>query len=134
MAGETSIGPGTTAVAILEPSAGGKKPATLTIQSALHFKGSTFNYQLDTRRAQGDLVVANGVSIEDQDGFNFTALRNSPLTVGQVFVVISNTSATPISGTFGNLADDATFKAGRNKFQADYEGGDGNDLTLTVVQ
>ena len=43
IAGETTIGPGTTAIAILEPSAGGKKPATLTIQGALHFKGGWFN-------------------------------------------------------------------------------------------
>ena len=79
-------------------------------------------------------MVANGVSIENQDGSNFTATANRRLSIGQVFVVISNTGATPISGTFGNLADGATFRAGKNTFQANYEGGDGNHLTLTVVQ
>ena len=34
---------------------------------------------------------------------------------------------------FSNLADGGTIVAGSNTFQADYEGGDGNDLTLTVV-
>ncbi len=47
--------------------------------------------------------------------------------------MISNTAATPISGTFANLADGSTLTAGHNKFQVSYSGGDGNDLTLTVV-
>jgi hypothetical protein len=36
-------------------------------------------------------------------------------------------------GTFANLADASTITIGSNTFRADYEGGDGNDLTLTVV-
>ena len=39
----------------------------------------------------------------------------------------------PIIGTFMNLPDGGTITAGNNTFQANYEGGDGNDLTLTVV-
>src|SRR5205085_11082591 len=104
-----------------------------TIQSAVHFKGGVYNYQLDTRKAQGDQLVANGVSIENQDGFNFSPIGRKTLPVGQVFVAISNTAPTPISGTFGNLPDNSTIRVGRNTFQANYEGGDGNDLTLTVV-
>ena len=42
-------------------------------------------------------------------------------------------SATAIAGEFANLADGSTFVLARNKFQVDYQGGDGNDLTLTVV-
>ncbi|HEY1769230.1 MAG TPA: hypothetical protein VGG02_03125 [Chthoniobacterales bacterium] len=38
------------------------------------------------------------------------------------------------SGAFANLADGAIIKIGRNKLQASYAGGDGNDLTLTVVR
>ena len=77
--------------------------------------------------------MANGVSIENNHDFSFTAVTKKILPVGQVFVVISNTAATPISGTFGNLSDGGSFRAGQNTFQASYEGGDGNDLTLTVV-
>jgi hypothetical protein len=55
------------------------------------------------------------------------------LRVGKSRTVISNTAATPISGTFANLPDGSTFTVGNNDFQVDYEGGDGNDLTLTVV-
>jgi hypothetical protein len=47
--------------------------------------------------------------------------------------VINNTAATPIAGTFSNLADGSTFTVGSNNYQVNYEGGTGNDLTLTVV-
>jgi hypothetical protein len=56
------------------------------------------------------------------------------LPVGTVLTVISNTAATPIAGTFTNLPDGSTFGDHRNTFQASYTGGDGNDLTLIVVQ
>ncbi len=47
--------------------------------------------------------------------------------------MISNTSANPISGTFSNLPEGAIVNVNGNSLQASYEGGDGNDLTLTVV-
>ena len=53
--------------------------------------------------------------------------------MGLAFTIISNTSANPISGTFSNLPDGAIVTINGNNLQASYEGGDGNDLTLTVV-
>jgi hypothetical protein len=55
------------------------------------------------------------------------------LSQGFVLTLISNTSADPISGTFSNLADGSIVTIDGNNFQASYSGGDGNDLTLTVV-
>jgi hypothetical protein len=55
------------------------------------------------------------------------------LTQGAVLTLIRNTSADPISGTFSNLPDGAIVNVNGNNLQASYEGGDGNDLTLTVV-
>jgi len=52
---------------------------------------------------------------------------------GTVLPVISNTSANPISGAFSNLPDGGIVVVNGNNLQADYQGGDGNDLTLTVV-
>src|SRR5438552_2982240 len=54
-------------------------------------------------------------------------------TGGTVFTVIDIRAVASISGTFGNLADGATIIVGSNTLQANYEGGDGNNLTLTVV-
>jgi hypothetical protein len=58
---------------------------------------------------------------------------DSVLPSGTVFTVINNTAATPIGGRFSNLPDGTIIVEGSNTFQADCEGGDGNDLTLTVV-
>ena len=53
--------------------------------------------------------------------------------VAPLLMVISNTSANPISGTFSNVSDGAIVTINRNNLQARYEGGDGNDLTLTIA-
>ena len=48
-------------------------------------------------------------------------------------LVLDNTASVETVGTFRNLPDGATVTVGSNTFLANYEGGDGNDLTLTVV-
>ncbi len=106
----------------------------LTIQSALTFNSdATYNCGLNTKSVVADQLIANGVTIDDAQ---FSLLGRGGLTLapGTVLIVINNTAATPIAGTFANLPDDSTFTTHGNNFQANYEGGDGNDLTLTVVQ
>ena len=133
--GPATIGTGSGTGAFLAPSVGSNKPATLTLEGLLTFKSDgTYTYNLDTKSLKADQVAANGVTIQSGTQFSFSAVSNKRLPPGQVFTAISNTSASPISGTFANLADDSTFTAGRNKFQVSYAGGDGNDLTLTVVR
>jgi hypothetical protein len=73
------------------------------------------------------------VTINSGHSFKFGGSTEGSLTQGTVFPVISNTSANPISGTFSNLTDGAILTVNGNNLQADYQGGDGNDLTLTVV-
>ena len=73
------------------------------------------------------------MTIESGAQFDFNAVANKRLPTGTAFTAISNSSANQISGTFANLPDNSTFTVGRNNYQANYEGGDGNDLTLTVV-
>jgi autotransporter-associated beta strand protein len=132
--GATTIGTGSGTGAFLAPGVGASQPTTLTIQSALTVKADgAYTYKLNTNKAKADAVLANGVTIETGAEFDFSAVANKRLTPGAVFTAISNTSATPISGTFANLADGSTLTVGRNNYQVSYSGGDGNDLTLTVV-
>jgi autotransporter-associated beta strand protein len=133
--GPTTIGTGSGAGALLQPGVGASKPTTLSIQGLLTLKSdSTYAYKLNTNKAKADQVVANGVTIQSGAQFSFNAVANKRLQRGQIFTAISNTSASPISGTFANLPDGSTFTAGRNKFEVSYSGGDGNDLTLTVTR
>ena len=74
----------------------------------------------------------NGVTINGAQ-FSSTDVGNAVLPAGTIFTVISNTSATDTSGAFSNLPEGGTITIGINTFQADYGGGDGNDLTLTAI-
>jgi autotransporter-associated beta strand protein len=137
IAGAVTIGTGKGTGAVLAPSAGVSqlsRLAILTLQGALTFKADgTYSYKLNTNNAGADQVIANRVNIRTGAQFSFQSLGNSSLPIGTVFIAISNTSANGITGTFANLPDNSTFTVGRNNYQARYEGGDGNDLTLTVV-
>ena len=129
IAGAVTVGTGSNSGAILQPSFGATKKVTLTIQGLLTFNAdATYNFGLKNKKAE---VVANGVTIVSGAQFTMTA-PNRKLPARKTATVISNTSATPISGTFANLPDGGTITVGNNTFRANYEGGDGNDLTLTV--
>ena len=134
IAGSVTVGTSSGTGAMLEPSVGFNRLAILTIQRALTLKAdSTYSYKLSTNSATADEVIANRVNIQSGAQFSFQSLGNRRLASGTIFIAISNTSVNPIAGTFANLPDGSTFTAGRNSYQVSYSGGDGNDLTLTVV-
>jgi autotransporter-associated beta strand protein len=123
------------ASSFLAPAGGTSRQATLTIQGSLTLQASaTYTYTFKARNShiRADQVIANGVTINSAT-IDLQGTIQGTLATGTVLTLISNTSANPIAGTFNNLADGATVTIGNNNFQASYEGGDGNDLTLTVV-
>ncbi len=119
---------------VLRPSLGFKTPATLTVQGSLTFKnGALFKAFINTNRNAADQVVSNGITIGSGAEFELEFLGQKRLNLGKTFTLLKNTSAGPIAGTFANLPDGATVTSGGNSYQASYQGGDGNDLTFTVV-
>jgi hypothetical protein len=107
----------------------------LEIAGALSFfADANYVWNVQPAAAMADQVIANGVVIGEGALFSAVALDNGLLPVGIMLTAIENSSATPISGSFTNLADGAIITVGANSYQASYEGGDGNDLTLTVVE
>jgi autotransporter-associated beta strand protein len=116
----------------LTPGARFGSPGVLTILGQLTFDSDGF-LNIGFRTATIGQVIANGVTIDTEAQFAFFNNDGSTLPVGTVAVVINNTAATPIAGEFENLPDGLVFTSGSNTFQVDYEGGDGNDLTLTRV-
>ncbi len=132
--GAVIVGTGSGSGAFLAPSVGSNQPATLTMKKALTCKAdSTYTYKLNTNNARADQAIATGVTIEAGAQFDFQPVANKRLANGTVFTAINNTAANAITGNFANLTDGSTFISGRNKYQVNYEGGDGNDLTLAVV-
>ena len=136
IAGATTVGTGSGTGAFLAPSAGTHAQATLTIQSPLTFNADAtyaYTFRAKRNRARTDMVVANGVTINSGASIALSGHTRGALRQGLVLTLISNTSANPISGTFSNLPDGGIVTINGNNFQASYSGGDGNDLTLTVV-
>jgi len=132
--GVVIIGSGSALDASLAPSRMTGRLKTLTILKRLTFgTDGSYAWRIHTQSAEADSVLAQGVSIGPGAQFILNAVGNQPLTVGQSLTAISNTSADPISGTFNNLPDGAIITVNGNNLQASYTGGDGNDLTLTVV-
>ncbi len=132
--GDVTVGDGSRRPATLSPGESGHRCDTLTIQSTLTFQSDAiYKFNLKSSTAESDSVVANGVTINSAALFDFTGVGHRRLPIGTIFRVIDNISANPIAGTFSNLPDQSTFIIKGNKYQVSYQGGDGNDLTLTVV-
>jgi autotransporter-associated beta strand protein len=112
----------------------GTGTTTLTVQKKVTFSGASYYvWRVKTISTQADKVIARGVTISPGAFFTGIGIGSTALPPGTAFTAIENTSSVPISGTFRNLADGGTISIGNNTYQANYEGGDGNDLTLTVV-
>jgi len=121
----------------LAPGAHPRDEATLAIQSSLTFQtGGTYlcTFKATGNNSEADEVMANGVTIAGRAILAVDGKTGVRLRERTTFTVISNTEATPIAGTFANLPDGSIITVRRNNLQASYEGGDGNDLTLTVVR
>lgn len=136
IAAPVTIGDGTDADAFLAPGASSKhSTAALTLQDSLTFADfSNYTWKLNTLRPRADEVITfGGVSIGAGALFQARVIGNQTLSLGTSFTVIDNGAATPIAGQFTNLTDGSVITINGTRLQANYEGGDGNDLTLTVV-
>ncbi len=136
VSGAVTVGTGSGAGAFLAPAHGTPRQATLTTHGALTMNADAtylYTFKANGRRSKTDQVIANGVTINSGAIFSVQGITQGTLRTGLILSAISNTSANPIAGTFSNLPDGAIVMINGNNFQASYEGGDGNDLTLTVV-
>jgi len=132
--GEVTIGGVAGRTAALSPGTGAARPSTLTIQSGLTFTSDgLYHCDINSNTAAADEVMAAGMTIDPAATIELGDTASSILASGAAFTILNNTAATAIAGTFSNLADGVTVTVGSNIYRVNYEGGDGNDLTLTVV-
>lgn len=133
--GGTLMGTGTVGDLLVQIDgvlAPGTSPGCLT-SSGLG-AGGDFEVELGgtTACTEYDQMIVNGVvSIT---GTLVTSLINDfKPSKDQVFTIINNDSNDAVSGTFVDLAEGATFEVDGYVLRVSYVGGDGNDVTLTVV-
>lgn len=119
----------------------GNSPGCLT-SDTLSLYG-TYQFELggtDPCTGYDQLVVKNAgnlthaVDIGDTTAVLSTSRYNNYTPKqGQVFVIINQAGTAAVSGTFKGLAEGATFTQNGVLFKISYKGGDGNDVTLTVM-
>ena len=133
--GVVTVGEATGRFAQISPGArADKDTGMLTLQQSVIFDADgVYTFQVDSDNRQADTLNATDTVINPGAQFIATDLGASALPLGTIFTALNNPGATPISGTFSNLPDAGSIIVGSNTFEASYEGGDGNDLTLTVV-
>lgn len=133
LAGTGAIqGPGAVSMSGAAQTRPGTSPGQLTIGGALTQAGTYF-VELNgaTPAAQYDQLVGQGnVSL----GGALTVSLGFVPTVGTVFRIIDKTSAGAVSGAFSGMPQGHVLTVNGVQMQIAYNGGDGNDVTLTVVQ
>ena len=96
--------------------------------------GSTFQPRLNgyLPGTNCDQITVGGtVTLAGALGVSVT--NAGALPAGYTFTVIRNDSALPVTGTFAGLAQLATFTNSPLAWRINYQGGDGNDVTLTLL-
>lgn len=95
--------------------------------------------------AIGSLTLADGAVLAPNLASGFTVAGTldlggtltlslaSPPAAGTVYTLIDNDDSNAAIGTFGGLNEGATYTVGATSFRLSYVGGDGNDVTLTVL-
>jgi hypothetical protein len=86
--------------------------------------------------AEQPAITANGINLGNGTTSVTLDIR-TPVRIGQVLTLVDNVGDSAIAGSLTNLPDEGsityTVDGTTYKYIADYQGGDGNDLTLTRV-
>ena len=138
LSGIGATGAVTSAGATILP--GNAAPGTLQVASAVIDAASTFSARLDGN-TPGDgpnhydrLSTPGGVTL-DNAMLSLSLGGGYTPTAGDALVLIDNTGADPVDGTFNGLPEGALLTLGAGKtFRITYQGGTGNDVVLNFVQ
>ncbi|HTY87182.1 MAG TPA: autotransporter-associated beta strand repeat-containing protein [Candidatus Acidoferrum sp.] len=112
----------------------GNSPGILTTSNVVFSATGTFSVDLNgpTPGVGYDQLNVRGTN----SLANATLVVNSgpglPGAIGDQFIIVNNDGADAITGTFNGLPNGAQFTAGGDTFRINYNGGDGNDVVLTL--
>lgn len=88
----------------------------------------------DQIRVLNSGASTNAVTLDNTTSVLTTSRYNDYTpTQGQIFTIIDQAGSAAVNGTFTGLPEGATFEQNGIVFKISYVGGDGNDVTLTVM-
>ena len=103
--------------------------SNLTMTSGATLQPHLNGYLAGTNYDQ--LVVARSVSLAGT--LSLSVSNANALPTGYTFTLIRNDSALPVSGTFAGLPQLTMFTNNSLVWRINYQGGDGNDVTLALI-
>ena len=115
----------------------GNSPGVLTTGTLVMGSGSTLVLEINgtTLGAEYDQLSVNGTV--DITGATLSiggSYLTAPAIANDLFTILLNDgTADAVTGTFDGLPDNAYFTVGTQDYIIDYQGGDGNDITLLAV-
>ncbi len=116
------------------PGNGG--PGQFTSDKDFEFNSTaTLNMEINgTSPGSGhDQLVANADVLLGNATLAVTLTGGFVPVVGQSFLIVDNTGANLINGTFAGLPDGASFSVSNSTFRILYSAGDGNDVELILI-
>ncbi|MDD2864728.1 MAG: autotransporter-associated beta strand repeat-containing protein [Methylococcales bacterium] len=111
----------------------GNSPGIITLNNGLTLAtGATLDIQLNNAIVGTgyDQVVVKGAVNVTNATLNLASVTNLPL--GTVFKIIDNDGTDAVIGTFQGASQGSLISSNGNYFRINYQGGDGNDVTLTA--
>ena len=112
----------------------GLSPGIINTGDLALTSGSTLAIEINGATAGTQYDQVNVTGTVDLGGATLGVTLGYTPSVATVFVIVNNDgAANAITGTFAGLAEGATFAVGAITFRISYTGGDGNDVTLTVM-
>ncbi len=111
----------------------GASPGRLSSGNVILGAGTVFRVELDGPIAgtqHDQLRVVGSVNL---GGATLQAVLNFIPTLGQPIVIIDNDGTDDVVDQFNGLPEGATIRLNQIPFVISYEGGDGNDVTLTAT-
>lgn len=113
----------------------GLSPGCLNTGNLTFTEGAIYDFEIagneqcteyDQIRVTGTVTLGNGT-------LNTILPAGVELEKDMIFLIINNDESDAVDGTFLDLAEGATVNVNGSVFKVSYTGGDGNDVTLTVV-
>ncbi len=110
----------------------GHSPGTLTVGDIEWEEGGIYEFEIGKDGA--DQIVANGTVTLGNGTLKVLRFEDYVPKANDVYTIIANDGSDAVTGTFKDLPEGATFtNSDGGVYKISYKGGDGNDVTITVV-
>ncbi|QDV51131.1 LamG-like jellyroll fold domain-containing protein [Gimesia fumaroli] len=114
---------------ILSP---GSSPGILSTGDLTFIAGSTLNVEIDGTVAGTEYDQIQVTGTVDLTGATLNLISSFTAAAGDEFLLIDNDDVDAIAGTFAGLTEGTLLTFNGNQVYITYQGGDGNDVALTV--